>query len=281
MRTPLCGALVATMVLMGAMRSVAQPTPGPMTCRASNGRDVISVAARSGPIAKASTDAEGRATIEYDARESAGLVPQVRLFVYAHECGHHALGHDPHSSFTSSQETDADCFAIRTLETRFGFTANDAGLLQNAMHDAPPEVIRRLPWRPRPYDLPGCLPEEISRRQAARPAPFDINSCARTNDAQNAIVNESKDRLSIEAAYIVRNTCSRDVSCTFTIEVGTLPDTDADAGSWRNFHVQRRITEEHSIRSGERGAEFRIRAAIDVVRSGESIDFRVTVGTCR
>jgi hypothetical protein len=253
-----------------------------MTCSAPNGRNVISVEARSGPIATASTDGDGHAIIEYDPREIEGLIPQVRLFVYAHECGHHALGHDPRRSFTPSQETDADCFAIRTLQTRFGFTANDVGLLQNAMHDAPPQVIRRLPWRPRPYDLAGCLPEEISRRQtAARPVPFDINACARTNDAQNAIVNESRDRLSIEAAYIVRNTCSRDVSCTFTIEVGTLPDSDVDAGSWRNFHVQRRIIEEHSIRSGERGADFRFRAAIDVVRPGESIDFRVTVGTCR
>ena len=120
--------------------------------------------------------------------------------------------------------------------------------------------------------------QRASRRQAAaRAGEATANDCVAHNDAENAIVNASRDRLTIEGSYAVRNTCRRDLTCTFAIELGTLPDTDADAGSWRNFRVQKTISEQHMLRADQaRNVEFRFRGSVETVRAGESVDFRVT-----
>jgi hypothetical protein len=151
-------------------------------------------------------------------------------------------------------------------------------ILQSDMRDLAPAAARRLPWRPRMYDLEDCLPEVVSRRQAAaRAGEATANDCVAHNDAENAIVSASRDRLTIEGSYAVRNTCRRDLTCTFAIELGTLPDEDADAGSWRNFRVQKTLTERHMLPAGQaQSVEFRFRGSVETVRAGESVDFRVT-----
>jgi hypothetical protein len=70
------------------------------------------------------------------------------------------------------------------------------------------------------------------------------------------------------------------LTCTFTVEVGTLPDSDADVGSWRGFHVQNMHTEQHRLPPMAALAEFRVHATVDAVPAGESVDFRVLT-SCR
>ena len=276
------GCLVAASLFALAAQSEAQPAPTTIGCTDGSGRTVRAVQTAKGIIAKATVDDDGRPVIEYDSRPLDGINSPHRLFVYAHECGHHALGHDATRPFTAAQEQQADCYGIQALTRRAGFTSNDVMILQADLQALAPEVMRRLPWRPRTYDLEGCLPDVVSRRQAAgRASETSVNDCLAHNDAENAILSASRDRLTIEGAYTVRNRCARNLTCTFAIEIGTLPDTDADAGVWRNFHVQKTMTEQHTLPAGQgRSVEFRFRGSIETARDGESIDFRVTP-SCR
>ena len=59
-----------------------------------------------------------------------------------------------------------------------------------------------------------------------------------------------------------------------------LPDSDADAGTWRNFRVQQTITEQHALSRQVANTEFRFHGSVQTVRDGESVDFRV-VPACR
>jgi hypothetical protein len=254
----------------------AQPVPRTISCNDASGRAVDAVQVTNGIIAKA-TVRDGRATIEYDARKIDGVTSQLQLFVYAHECGHHALGHDVRGpAFSVAQEQEADCQAIRSLMAKVGFTSNDVRLLENDMRDLGSESARNLPWRARPYDLEGCLPEVISRRQAAaRREETTADECVVHNDGENAIVTKSRDGRIIDGVYSARNRCPRDLSCTFTVEVGTLPDSAADLGSWRGFRVQHTITEQRGLSSMSANLEFRFHGTVDTVPAGESVDFRV------
>src|SRR5437016_2336337 len=46
-----------------------------------------------GDVAKSTLDPKGRPVIVYDPVVLSWFHPQTRLFWYAHECAHHALGH--------------------------------------------------------------------------------------------------------------------------------------------------------------------------------------------
>jgi|SRR6185503_6821197 len=255
-------------------------TPTTVSCTDARGQAVRSVQTTNGVLAKATTDERGQPTIQYDARRVDGISPQVQLFVYAHECAHHVLGHDATRSFTDAQEHDADCRGIDMLTGRLGFTSNDVILLQSGMIELGPGTARRLPWRTRMYDLEGCLPEVISRREASRPKEITATDCVVHNDAENAIVSASRDRLTIEGTYTARNRCARDVSCTFTIEVGTLPYSEIDTGSWRNFRAQKTITEQHTLTANQTDVEFRFRGSVETIQNGSAVDFRI-VPSCR
>jgi len=274
-------ALAGGFLLVVAAPSHAQPPPATIMCTDAGAHPVRAVQVTSGMIAKATTDSDGRPVIEYDPRPIDGVSSQQRLFVYAHECAHHALGHDAGPTYTPAQEQQADCYGIQTLIRRAGFTSHDVVILQTAMHDLPASTARRLPWRTRAYDLEGCLPDAVSPRQAAgRAGEQTAGDCVVHNDATNAIVSASRDHLTIDGVYAAGNRCQRELTCTFTIELGTLPDSDADAGSWRNFRVQQTITEQHALSRQVANTEFRFHGSVRTVRDGESVDFRV-VPACR
>jgi len=268
-------------MVAGATPGAAQPVPRTITCTAANGRTVTAVQVTNGTIARAAVDQDGRAVIQYDPRAINGITAQQHLFVYAHECGHLALGHDVREpSFSAEQEQDADCHGIRSLTSKVGFTAYDVSLLESAMRGIEAGNARHFPWRVREYDLEGCLPQVAAQRQAAaHKGETSGDDCVVHNDGENAIVNKSRDGRVFDGSYSVRNRCTRDVSCTFTIEVGTLLESDIDVGSWRSFHVQQTLTEQHTLRAGGAGsvasAEFRIHGTVDTVPAGEAADFRV------
>lgn len=77
--------------------------------------------------ASASRSANGSPVIYIDPSILRGWDNSYRLFVFAHECGHHSLGHStPQGMYfrntvywaTSSQELAADCFAAQALASR-------------------------------------------------------------------------------------------------------------------------------------------------------------------
>lgn len=261
--------------------SYAQLVSGALSCTDQTGRAVRVVQTTTGIVAKATVDDDGRRVIDVDGRRVDAISPQQQLFVYEHECAHHALGHDVTRPFTTVQEQAADCAAIQMLMRKAGVTSNDVVILENELRNATPGGARRLPWRARTYDLEGCLPEVAAQRQAAaRPTTVSANDCVVHNDAENAILNASRDRLSIEGSYAAANQCDRPVTCTFTIEIGTLPDAEIDVGSWRNFRPQTTITQEYTLPPRPSTSEHRFRGAVGNVPTAQSVDFRI-VPACR
>ena len=273
--------LAVGLICVFAWRSEAQPVPLTITCSDSSGRPVPPVQVMNGTIAKATTDHDGRRVIEYDPRRIDGISSQQQLFTYAHECGHHALGHDFRQPFNISQEQDADCSGVRSLINRYGFTDYSIGILEATMRGLTSAYARHLPWRPRTYNLEDCLPSVISARDATRRrAETSADDCGVHNDGENAILSQNRDRRGIEGAYSVGNRCAREVNCTFTVEVGTLPDAAADVGSWRGFRAQKTIAEQHRLGPMAAKAEFRFYATVDAIPADESVDFRVLT-SCR
>src|ERR1700730_10278408 len=85
-------------------------------CTDALGRSVASVQASVNDIALA-TLYNGQPVILYNPFVVSSVSPQTRLFFYAHECGHHALGHAL-TGLRLNQEQEADCFGIVELVKR-------------------------------------------------------------------------------------------------------------------------------------------------------------------
>jgi hypothetical protein len=265
---------MAIALLCFSARSEAQSFPLTITCDDMNGRAVTAVQVMNGMIAKATIDPNGRPVVEYDPRKIPGISGQQQLFIYAHECGHHALGLVRGGGpVTAAQEQAADCYGIRSMIAKVGFTARDVSLLQTDMQQLDSGNARHLPWQARPYNLEACIASESPDRDTAQAAPR-VDDCVLHSDDENVIVNESRDRLTIDGLYAAANTCARDMACTFTIETGTMPDADFDADNWRRFRAQKTRTEQHTIKAAA-NVKFPFHESIDTVPDGESVDFRV------
>jgi len=258
-------------------RSHAQPMT--LTCTDHDSRAVVGIQAMDGVLARAVIDATGRRVIRYDPRPVTSISAQQHLFVYAHECGHHALGHNLGGQpFSVTEERDADCYGIRTLMSKAGVIADDVQMLQDQMQALGPNDARRLPWQRRSYSLVSCVTNAATDQTSNTHPMTDANACVDHTDADNQIVVKSRDGRSLTGVYSVANHCARDVTCRLTVEIGTLPDTDADAGSFFRFHPQKTRAEQRVLKAGAK-EEFRFQETTDAAPTGESIDFRVSV-TC-
>src|SRR5437870_1656533 len=191
--------LVVASVAAFAMQSQAQSIPLTITCNDMGGRAVTGVQVRTGIIAKATIDPDARPVIEYDPRPVDDISPQLHLFIYAHECGHHALGHlRGGEAMSLTQEQEADCYGIRSLMNKVGFTTDDVTILQAAMRQLGAGDARYLSWPARAYNLTGCLANETAGEGSKE---TNADDCVLHRDAANAIVNESRDGRTIEGIY--------------------------------------------------------------------------------
>ena len=117
----------------------------------------------------------------------------------------------------------------------------------------------------------------FAARSEAQPVPLTI-TCSDISGRPAPPVQVMNG--TIDGAYSVGNRCTPALNCTFTMEVGTLPDADADVGSWRGFRAQKTITEQHRLGPMAAKAEFRFHVTVDAIPTGDSVDFRVLT-SCR
>jgi len=109
-------------------------------------------------IAVASVDAGGAPIIRYNPQVVSSVRPQTRLFFYAHECGHHALGHTL-SGVRLGQEQEADCWSIRTLVQKELLTSSDITLIQGDLAVMSKGDWTHLTGPQRAINLRACLDE--------------------------------------------------------------------------------------------------------------------------
>jgi hypothetical protein len=128
-----------------------------MTCN-----DIRGIRVRSIPdetindIAIANLAQDGSPVIYYRPSGLISASPPTQLFFYAHECGHHALGHNIGLSFPLTREQEADCFAIRTLVKMNLVSDDDINAIQNDINHFKGDWTH-LPGPERAINLRACL----------------------------------------------------------------------------------------------------------------------------
>jgi len=130
-------------------------------CRDINGYAVASVSNASIQDIAMATIANGNPVILYNPYVLANTRSQTRLFFYAHECGHHALGHTL-KGLRLGQEQEADCWAINKLVELKLVSDQDISLIQADIARFGRGDWTHLPGPQRAISLRGCLDEDGS-----------------------------------------------------------------------------------------------------------------------
>ncbi|HEV7258903.1 MAG TPA: hypothetical protein VGN82_14075 [Bosea sp. (in: a-proteobacteria)] len=115
MLNTLCSAMILMFALAFASDSKAQHMIGgvPVSCVNFQGFPVMLVPnAQLNDIGRAVMAPNGQPVMLLNPIGMNNLPPSLQLFIYAHECAHHALGHLANPSLAS--ESQADCWAIQT-----------------------------------------------------------------------------------------------------------------------------------------------------------------------
>jgi hypothetical protein len=153
----LVGALVFSSGALLAVIAAAQGTSS--ICSAHNGRPVgfrPSVAIPD--IALATVDRHsGEPLIYYNPHVIAWLPPQLRAWIHAHECAHHALDHLRYGDVTAAQEIEADCWATRELTAQGLLSPADIALMEHAIALLLPAHWEHMPGRFRAIELQKCV----------------------------------------------------------------------------------------------------------------------------
>ncbi len=108
-------------------------------------------------VAIAGLGPRGEPVIYYNPRVLSSFAPQTRLFWYAHECGHHARGHNFGTTHPLRVEQDADCFGIRALVNARQINDGDLRIIQRDLEGLGPGDWTHLPGRQRAINLSACL----------------------------------------------------------------------------------------------------------------------------
>ncbi len=148
----------------------ATPTQGfgQMTydgCRDVRGIPVVSTPGPINDVAVARLGPRGEPVIIYNPNVLRWMAPQTRLFWYAHECAHHALGHAFGAAHPLEVEQQADCWGIRTLMERGTLSQRDLPIIQRDISRSTGDWTH-LPGPRRALNLSACL--ESSRRSRGR-----------------------------------------------------------------------------------------------------------------
>lgn len=153
------------LAVLGIILSLARASSAQMItyggCVDMMGRPVASVLNVAVPdVAVARLGPRGEPLIFYNPNVLARMAPQTRLFFYAHECAHHALGHMFNGN-PMSAEQEADCWGIRTLYQRGLLNDRDVTIVQRDLSFSPGDWTH-LPGPPRAFNLRRCLASETS-----------------------------------------------------------------------------------------------------------------------
>lgn len=151
-------ALAIVVGVLPAAAAVAQD-PGHSTCTAHDGRPVGFRASVVIPdIALATIDPHsGEPLVYFNPYVIFWLPPQLRAWIHAHECAHHALGHLRYGALGAAQEIEADCWATRELTAQGLLSPDDIALMEHAIAQLLPAHWEHMPGRFRAIELQKCV----------------------------------------------------------------------------------------------------------------------------
>ena len=128
----------------------------PVNCVDAYGAPVVTISAPYlGDVGMARIESNGVRVIYLNPFILNNLPPSVQLFVYAHECAHHALGHT-YGFNQFSREIEADCWAIRTGRDHDWITPNALTMLSYYYIGNPGSFWGHLPGPQRVQNFFNC-----------------------------------------------------------------------------------------------------------------------------
>lgn len=84
-------------------------------CRDRDNQPIPGVVDNAMAYAGMATVQNGHPVIRWNAHSNGRLSQTEQVFIYLHECAHHSLGHLYHTAVDSSDELEADCWAIQLM----------------------------------------------------------------------------------------------------------------------------------------------------------------------
>jgi hypothetical protein len=171
--------LVGTIAMLVVAPGIASAQATFDGCLDINGVPVQSIQSTSINDVAIATIAQGYPVIFYNPFVVSQAPGPVRLFFYAHECGHHALGHIVAGRVAMAQEQEADCFGIKTLVDQDLIDDVGINLIQQTLDNFGPGDWTHLPGRQRAINLRHCLAgiHLGQRRQSPNDDDNDIEEC--------------------------------------------------------------------------------------------------------
>lgn len=150
-------------------------------CKDSRGRNVTSETDyRLETLATARIEAE-QPVIRYNPQVLPQLKSKTRLFLYARECAHHALGHPLDDARPTAMERRADCWAVETL-MRSELLKGEADVTDIRVDLVrSPQEWSQLPGPPRTFELEACYRSSLKLPRAIPASPNQPawNACVR------------------------------------------------------------------------------------------------------
>lgn len=167
-RLPLFGVLAGLAAAIAAPRGEAAALHAPPTPAASSvapatydgcidhlGRPVLSIRDDTVSTIAVAKVENGAPVIRYNGTVLSYFAPESRLFWYAHECAHHALGHAMRNN-PLSREKEADCWAVRELVDAGLINRSDLRIIMDDISMLPGDGWVYLPGPQRALLLGAC-----------------------------------------------------------------------------------------------------------------------------
>lgn len=155
-QTTLFRLALTTAVGCHSMHLLAQNTYH--TCKDIRGVPVVAIDdSRIRDVAVARLEPVGTPVIRYNPAILSWYQPLTREFWFAHECGHHALGHAFGTALGAEAEEAADCYAINELNRVGGLKSGGLGIIQADVSKTGPGNSVYPPGPVRAARLATCL----------------------------------------------------------------------------------------------------------------------------
>lgn len=154
---PACWRLLCLLVVLGCARPALADTLYTYDgCTDARGGAIASVADPGLPLVAASAIVDGKVQVRYNPAVLPRLLPESRLFLYAHECARHTLGLPDTGTLTPEQARRADCAAVATLRRSHLLDAPDALAALQVDLVFSPQEWGAIPGPQRTFDLASC-----------------------------------------------------------------------------------------------------------------------------
>ena len=119
--------------------------------------------------------------IRYNQQVLPRLLPETRLFLFAHQCARHSLGYEAGAALDAAQASHADCEAVDALLRSRLLTSDQVDAVERDLQLSADEWAQ-VPGPARSYALRACIADNARRHALSQPSASQPgwNACVRS-----------------------------------------------------------------------------------------------------